>query len=435
MAILRGTDGNDVLTGTDERDHLYGLGGADVLEGGKGPDFLYGGPGADTLRGGEGSDRASYDHSAAGVTVNLATGKGKGGDAEGDTLESIESVFGSRYTDRLIGGDGNDTLYGGNDLDVLYGGDGNDWLNGGKGADRLDGGTGSDWARYTWPYFQQGVTVDLGANTASGSDADGDTFTSIENLQGSIYADHLTGDSNDNVLVGFWGADVLNGGAGEDSAWYDNTSGSVTVNLETNTGKGGAAEGDTFISIENLRGGYENDTLIGDANANELEGWYGADRLDGGGGSDTASYADSAGGVTVDLTKTGAQQTANNHDAAGDRLTSIENLRGSAHDDTLIGDANANVLEGGAGDDTLIGGGGADTLDGGEGEDTATYAGASAGVTASLGTSPGSGGIRYISIEHFRGSRHADRLTGDGKANELEGGAGADVLDGGGGSD
>jgi len=56
-------------------------------------------------------------------------------------------------------------------------------------------------------------------------------------------------------------------------------------------------------------------------------------------------------------------------------------------------------------------------------------------MTVSLGTSPASEGVRYISIENFRGSGHADRLTSDGNANELEGGAGADVLDGGAGAD
>lgn len=239
MAIRRGTDGNDVLTGTDEPDRLYGEAGADTLRGGKGGDslyggrgadvleggddgdHLYGGPGADTLRGGKGLDYARYDESSAAVTVNLATGKGEGGDAEGDTLDGIGVVVGSCYADTLYGGDACDLLGGednSNDLsadwisynvvlageagnDLLAGGAGNDYLSGGKGADRLDGGPGIDRAGYF--ESEQAVTVDLGANTASGGE--GDTLTSIENLSGSDYDDHLMGDSNANVLEGMWG--------------------------------------------------------------------------------------------------------------------------------------------------------------------------------------------------------------------------------------
>ena len=56
-------------------------------------------------------------------------------------------------------------------------------------------------------------------------------------------------------------------------------------------------------------------------------------------------------------------------EAAGDVLTGIENLRGSAHGDTLVGDGGANELSGGAGADQLWGGEGADTLSGGAGAD------------------------------------------------------------------
>ena len=48
--------------------------------------------------------------------------------------------------------------------------------------------------------------------------------------------------------------------------------------------------------------------------------------------------------------------------AAGDRLTSIENITGSAHDDLLVGDGAANTLDGGDGDDILIGGAGDDVF-------------------------------------------------------------------------
>ncbi len=58
-----------------------------------------------------------------------------------------------------------------------------------------------------------------------------------------------------------------------------------------------------------------------------------------------------------------------------DMLSNIQNIRGSALADRLIGDAQANVIEGGAGADTLTGGGGADGFSyraASEGNDTLT---------------------------------------------------------------
>ncbi len=57
---------------------------------------------------GPATDLVSYFDNTVGVTVNLATGTASGGNAEGDTLISIETVRGSVYADTLIGGDGSD---------------------------------------------------------------------------------------------------------------------------------------------------------------------------------------------------------------------------------------------------------------------------------------------------------------------------------------
>jgi serralysin len=58
-----------------------------------------------------------------------------------------------------------------------------------------------------------------------------------------------------------------------------------------------------------------------------------------------------------------------------DTLTNIQNMRGSAFADRLIGDAQTNLIEGGTGADTLTGGGGADRFSyraANEGNDTIT---------------------------------------------------------------
>src|SRR5213078_1917485 len=108
-----------------------------------------------------------------------------------------------------------------------------------------------------------------------------------------------------------------------------------TVNLATNVNTGGDAAGDSLSGIENITGSAYDDTITGDANANVLSGGAGADTLIGGGGTDTADYSASASAVTVNLTT----NVNTGGDAQGDSLSGIENLTGSAYDDTLTGDA------------------------------------------------------------------------------------------------
>ncbi|GAA0755225.1 Ca2+-binding RTX toxin-like protein [Erythromicrobium ramosum] len=120
-----------------------------------------------------------------------------------------------------------------------------------------------------------------------------------------------------------------------------------------------------------LDGGANNDTLLGGAGDDTLVGGSGNDTLNGGTGNDWADYSASAAAVTVNLAITGAQNTGT---ATGsDTLISIEDLIGTAFNDTLTGNAGNNRLFGGGGIDTLIGGGGKDTLVGGAGNDRFVY--------------------------------------------------------------
>src|SRR5262245_20886084 len=116
-----GTDFNDTIYGTAMADEIYGRKGHDKLFGGAGNDWLFGEEGDDTLTGGIGGDRldggvgrdtADYTTSSAGVNINLANGAASGGDAQGDTLISIEDVKGSSYDDTLLGTDGDNKLVG-----------------------------------------------------------------------------------------------------------------------------------------------------------------------------------------------------------------------------------------------------------------------------------------------------------------------------------
>ena len=284
--------------------------------------------------------------------------------------------------------------------------------------------------------------------------------TWIERAVGGVGDDHITGNIIDNDLVGHAGDDTLLGGpgndtlrggpgrdtldghTGSDTADYSDSPAGVDVRLDTNTASGGDATGDTLISIESLTGSPYHDTLTGDAGDNILEGGAGADRLDGGPGRDTAAYATSRGRVEIDL----ATGSITGGDAAGDTLLSIENLKGSEHNDSLTGDAGDNVLAGGAGADLLVGG---------PGLDTASYLGSDTSVTVRLHSLLATGGdaegdvfgatvtVSYVQsdgttatdtlpdIENLAGSAHDDVLAGDRRDNVLNGHAGNDKLYGG----
>jgi Ca2+-binding RTX toxin-like protein len=92
-------------------------------------------------------------------------------------------------------------------------------------------------------------------------------------------------------------------------------------------------------------------------------------------GKDTLDYSDrtdSAGSVIVDMS-TLASRTSSTVIGVGteqDIVTNCINLRGGSGNDTLTGDANANMIWGGPGDDTINGGPGNDTLYGESGADT-----------------------------------------------------------------
>lgn len=384
---LIGGGGNDFLSGGAESDRL---------EGGNGNDRLDGGTGADELRGDAGLDIADYSGSDTGVQVYLTTGEGVGGHAEGDILYGIENLTGTGFADTFVGNFLDNVLRGGASDDSLDGGDGNDRIEGGADADDMDGGDGIDTLIYR--QSTAGVTVNLATGTASGGDAEGDTFANFENLRGGSGDDTLTGDDQANAIYGEAGVDTIRGGGGNDvisggagADWldgeggvnllsYTGSVGAVTVNLYTMLVSGGDAEGDQVFNFDNANGGLGDDALTGHDGINRLSGgagsdvidaaggndWVsggaGADDLAGGTGIDTLSYANSlAGGVSIHLDG----NSAAGGDASGDVFSGFENVDGSELGDLIRGDAGANRLKGRAGYDFLDGGAGNDFLTGG----------------------------------------------------------------------
>lgn len=248
--------------------------------------------------------------------------------------------------------------------------------------------------------------------------------------------------------IGYDAANVFFAGAGDD----------VVNGNDLNDSISGGAGRDT------LYGGVGNDTLTGDDGDDTLDGGAGDDTLDGGIGSDTVSYASASGSVWANL----SLGTANTGIAAGiDTWIGIENIIGSAFNDTLEGDNFDNIMYGGdgydrlyglggddtldggagggelygySGNDVLYGGSGNDNIDGGDGDDTVVYAGAASGVTLDFNNTGwqntgGAGWDRVVGVEDIVGSSFNDALTGNFLENVIEGSAGDDYIDGDSGDD
>ncbi|MBV7257405.1 cadherin domain-containing protein [Pacificimonas sp. WHA3] len=227
--VVSGGDGDDTLLGAAGNDRLYGDGGDDVISGGAGNDVIYGGTGQDHIDGGSGDDILTYYTATSGVTVDLELGTGSRGQASGDTITSIEQLFGTTHDDVLYGSSRNERLegYGGND--ILYGRAGDDILRGREGDDTLYGGDGADKL-----YGNEG-------NDTLYGEADGDELyggDGNDTLNGGAGGDKLYGEAGDDILnagdagdnlYGGAGNDILTGGNGDDNYHFDRMSGEDIV--------------------------------------------------------------------------------------------------------------------------------------------------------------------------------------------------------------
>lgn len=151
---------------------------------------------------------------------------------------------------------------------------------------------------------------------------------------------------------------------------------------------------------DTLGGGTGDDMLFGGAGQDRLLMDSGNDLLDGGAGTDWV-VIQGAQGVRIDLGVTGRQDTRMGLDI----IRGVENIEGGVGQDTLMGNAQNNLLRGGAGHDRLEGRAGADLLEGGMGNDW------------------------------MHGGMGADRLMGGLGNDTLIGGQGVDMLTGGAGAD
>ncbi len=404
-----------------------------TVDGGEGNDELdvSGRSTGDTITGGAGTDQVSYLSRLAAtpvtVTLDSAANDGRQSPVEGDSVaDDVEDLVGSPGPDTLTGDDGVETI------------------DGGPGADTLNGGPDADVL--TFETRGTAVTADLAAGTTS----DGDTIASFTDLLGGGGGDTLTGDdaanrieggNGDDTLDGRLGADALVGGVGGgDGVTYESRPGPVAASLDV---AGNDPDGDTYATIENLRGTGGNDTLRGSNAANRLSGLAGDDVLDGGSGDGVRDTLEGGPGAR-DRADYGARGDDGlllivlGSSSGEDTLSAVEDVTGSAGPDFIRGDASASILSGASGNDSIRGGLGADEMSGGPGNDELEYVDAdrTAGVNVSLDT-PGNDvdGDTFSGFERLMGSPLGDTLTGGSGPDSIEGLGGADVIRGGAGPD
>ncbi|MFM7275541.1 MAG: beta strand repeat-containing protein, partial [Gammaproteobacteria bacterium] len=394
-----------LLLGEDDLDGA-GNAQANTITGTIGNNALDGGGGADTLTGGEGDDTYTVDNFNDTI-VELAdegndTVRASIGFTLADNLENLQLLgsiglngLGNAIDNLIEGNSGGNLLEGAEGADTLEGGDGSDTLSGGLGLDVLVGGAGDDTyevdattvgdelltdkviesADGGLDTVQSLISYTLGANVEvlnlGGSSAINGTGNDTANtIVGNFAVNVLSGGAGNDTLSAGFGDDQLDGGSGDDSMSGGLGNDLYIVDSVLDVVSESAAQGTDTVrtsvqvalaaNVENLiLTGSANIDATGDALDNVLGSNLGNNVIDGGGGTDTVSYADIEARITVDLSKTGQQDTKG---AGLDTLISIENATGGKGDDFLIGNSGVNVLDGGAGADTMVGGGGDDIL-------------------------------------------------------------------------
>ncbi|OZA34127.1 MAG: hypothetical protein B7X92_10655 [Novosphingobium sp. 17-62-9] len=433
---LDGTNDGDTISGNGGNDAIYGGGGADQLDGGAGVDTIYGGSGGDTITGGAdtgylygdaGND--TIDGGAAGDDIR----GGEGNDIVrgGDGADTLETYYGGGGDDEVFGGGGDDVIYlsyGGADFgtDIVDAGAGDDQIrdiSAGAGFTTVTGGEGRD--TYVFTYLSNSYAVDTVTDFATGPDGDlldfsAVSFTNLPSNRNPFVTGHIR-------LIAD-GADTL--------VQYDRDGETGTyTNFDTILRLQGVAP--EALTRDNFVQGYSPDgsgiILIGDENANTLNGTPDPDTITGNGGNDTI-YGEAANDV-IDA------GSGNDTVYGGDDDDQIaggpgsDSLYGDGGNDTIdLGeDASGGLLSGGTGDDILTGSLAGDDIYGGSGNDTITAKDGGDTIFAETGDDTVYAGEGADSV--YGGGQAGDVLYGEGGNDYLEnaqgalyGGDGADEL-------
>lgn len=325
--LASGGAGADTITGSGQADTIHSADAPpqystpystdnaaelDSINGGAGDDIISIGYG-DSADGGAGADivRLSLAGFGSGIvfsTAGIASGQpAANGAGTIQNIETLDYLTGTAFNDVLTlatqsslltvdASDGDDLIIAGGSSTRVYGGAGNDRFVSGPAGDIFDGGVGAG-DTVSFQNLTSGVSVTL-ATGGFATGPGGDQYSNIENFEGSIFSDALTGNNSANVLSGGAGFDTLSGNGGNDIL-------------------NGGSDADTLL------GGAGIDALYGDAGDDILDGGAGNDGLFGGDGNDRIVYdaADNPlyvnGGAGVDTLVIWNESALTTYDLAG----------------------------------------------------------------------------------------------------------------------
>jgi Ca2+-binding RTX toxin-like protein len=417
---------------------------------------------------------ANYSYTLSAITTvcvlshggdDLVDGAGTSKVIWTNTADGNDTIYGGSGNDTIKSGAGNDTIYGGAGNDGMWAGDGNDILAGqagndaaygeagddtiyvGSGGDGLYGGAGSDL------YIFEADVGDNNSDTIlEGANADVDT------LDFSSFAGAYSGNMNLNMAYSYSQV-VITGKA------------RVALMGESNIENVICGDGNDYITGNSranvIHGGAGNDTLLGDGGADSLYGQAGNDVLEGGAANDyldgganddtyrfwgnydlgTDTIAEAAGNgtdmldfsnasvscVNIDLSLTGSyvQGATTYLDLILSNANALENVKGTAGADHIIGNDLSNTIYGLGDDDWIEGGVGDDTLYGGDGNDIILGLGGNDAIYGGSGDDALYGDDGYCDCS----TNDADWIYGEDGNDYLEGNGDDDYLNGGSGID
>ncbi|PZV40333.1 beta strand repeat-containing protein [Mesorhizobium kowhaii] len=489
MAVINGTIGNDINPGIQD------LVGDDTINALAGDDYIIMAIGGnDQVNGGDGIDDVIYENYTNGLTINMQTGVVTDGLGNTDTLNSVEGLNASYFADNITMANVAFWAFARAGNDIIHMGTNGGTVFAGSGTDTIIGGAGEDMVSYRDDGLDYGIDVDGGGiithgatiNLATGVVVDGwgftDTLTSIEDAEGTQFADTITGTTGSNYLAGGDGADTINGGVSATVDVYDflrggNGNDTLTVVSGTVLGDQGndriiaQTSGNTDIDYVETR--YDDATTAVVANltaqaraglaagSNAIgfaiaDGQGGVDRVSGIHAIDDTSFGDTfivdasftntfggymdfylTAGNDVVKFLAGAGGRVNYNGADGAVLVDLQG--GYAHDmdesnlfigyDTLVGVNDArgttfnDALYGNAADNKMRGRGGNDVLMGHDGNDTL------------WGDERDGSNDTHYGNDSIYGEAGNDTLNGGRGADLLDGGTGVDTMRGGGEND
>ena len=364
IRLLGGSDGTQAGVFGPGIGSILGGPGDDVIDMGEGNDgdflgdWIDGGPGNDTVDLGPGNDKnvaeqtfpnGGNDTVLGGAGDDQDVFAGDGDDVVDGGSGNDQSLFGSEGTDTIRGGPDQDSLetefddFG----DTIEGNSGDDTLTVAEGpvgfpfpsnTDLLSGGTGRDTAAAT-AGTQSGVIF-----TADGVADDGYANAPTRTANVGTDIEVLSGTQSNDALTGGPGVIDIRGFAGDDTL----TAGPAPTTLNAGSGadllNGGPLD-------DLLLGGQGADTLGGNDGNDMLNGGNDGDAISGGNGRDTGDWSGAASPVTLNPGDGAPDGETNEGDElAGD----VENLLGSAFNDTITGAPGPSLLSSGGGDDNVI---------------------------------------------------------------------------------